>query len=141
MKVKKSCLAYFKPREERFHVSTSLPMTICLNCLEIVKTLGKLTNILKNVSGYALPGMTHYIMGASGAGKSTLINALASRINKSGSKLTGRVTFNTNTEVNEKNFGKYAAYVMQDDILFQYFTVGECLHFAARLKLSNLTLQ
>ncbi len=85
--------------------------------------------------------MTHYIMGASGAGKSTLINALASRINKSGSKLTGRVTFNTNTEVNEKNFGKYAAYVMQDDILFQYFTVGECLHFAARLKLSNLTLQ
>ncbi len=32
-------------------------------------------------------------------------------------------------------FGKIGAYVMQDDILYQHFTVKEALTFAARLKL------
>lgn len=36
--------------------------------------------ILKGVSGYMLPGQTHYIMGASGSGKTTLLNALSGRI-------------------------------------------------------------
>lgn len=40
----------------------------------------RMETILKGVSGYALPGQTHYIMGASGAGKTTLLNALSGRI-------------------------------------------------------------
>ena len=35
----------------------------------------------------------------------------------------------------QKLFGNYGAYVMQDDIIFEYFTVKEALTFAARLKL------
>ena len=34
-----------------------------------------------------------------------------------------------------ESFSKYGAYVMQDDVLFEYFTVHEALRFAARLKL------
>lgn len=36
--------------------------------------------ILKNASGYMLPGQTNFIMGASGAGKTTLLNALSGRL-------------------------------------------------------------
>jgi ABC-type multidrug transport system ATPase subunit len=39
--------------------------------------------VLKNLSGYALPGQTLYIMGASGAGKTSLMNALSDRIKNS----------------------------------------------------------
>lgn len=39
--------------------------------------------------------------------------------------------------VNTTTFSRYAAYVMQDDILFSHFTVTEALTFAARLKLKT----
>jgi ABC-type multidrug transport system ATPase subunit len=97
--------------------------------------------ILNCITGYALPGHTHYIMGASGAGKSTLLNAIAGRINRNSSaNLTGKIMLNDTIEISSSNFGKYGGYVMQDDILFEYFTVKECLTFAARLKLSHLSL-
>ena len=37
--------------------------------------------------------------------------------------------------LNLGNFGKFGAYVMQDDVIFPYFTVKEALTFAARLRL------
>ena len=75
-------------------------------------------------------------MGASGAGKTSLLNILSDRIAiKQGSKLTGEILLNDTHKLDQKLFGKYAAYVMQDDIIFQYFTVREALQFAARLKL------
>jgi len=36
-------------------------------------------------------------------------------------------------------FGMYGSYVMQDDVLFNYFTVEEALTFAARLRLKYST--
>lgn len=95
---------------------------------------------MKNVSGYALPGQTLFIMGASGAGKTSLLNILSDRIAiKSSDKLTGKKIINDTVECNQDNFGKVSGYVMQDDILFQHFTPREALQFAANLKLGHLT--
>jgi ABC-type multidrug transport system ATPase subunit len=92
--------------------------------------------VLKDCSGYALPGQTLFIMGASGAGKTSLMNALSDRINVSnGSKLTGNITINDQVECTQKVFGSYGTYVMQDDVLFAFFTVKEALTFAGRLRL------
>lgn len=51
--------------------------------------------VLKGVTGYALPGQTLYIMGSSGAGKTSLMNAISARINvTAGNKLEGQILLN-----------------------------------------------
>jgi len=75
-------------------------------------------------------------MGSSGAGKTSLLNILADRVTSATNTwLSGNVVFNDEVPVNKETFQKYAAYVMQDDVLFATFTVREALIFAARLKL------
>jgi ATP-binding cassette subfamily G (WHITE) protein 2 len=75
-------------------------------------------------------------MGASGAGKTTLLNALSGRIKLNWrANLTGERTLNDVIPLDGSSFAKFGAYVMQDDILFEYFTVREAFEFAARLKL------
>jgi ATP-binding cassette subfamily G (WHITE) protein 2 len=77
-------------------------------------------------------------MGASGAGKTTLLNALSDRLKiDRKNKLFGSRQINDCIPLNQKSFGRYGAYVMQEDILFEYFTVKEALTFAAKLKLST----
>jgi ABC-type multidrug transport system ATPase subunit len=94
--------------------------------------------ILKGVSGYAMPGQTLFIMGSSGAGKTSLLNILSDRIGKrSGQKVEGKVLVNDTIELKQDLFGKVAGYVMQDDVLFEHFTPREALTFAARLKLKT----
>ena len=94
--------------------------------------------IVKDCSGYASPGVATYIMGSSGAGKTSLLNILSDRvvlINKA--TLSGTIVFNDDIPVNQDNFARYGAYVMQDDVLFAHFTVTEALTFSARLKLTK----
>lgn len=75
-------------------------------------------------------------MGSSGAGKTSLLNILADRVTSASKTwLSGNVLFNDEIPVNKESFQRYAAYVMQDDVLFATFTVREALTFAARLKL------
>lgn len=70
-------------------------------------------------------------MGASGAGKTTLLNILSCRLKPdSGGKLTANTL-----EYTYKNFGNFANYVMQHDILMETLTVRETFEFAAKLKL------
>jgi ABC-type multidrug transport system ATPase subunit len=94
--------------------------------------------ILKSVSGWARNNETLFIMGSSGAGKTTLLNALCDRIEESkNAKLTGTVQINEVKDVKKKDFGRYGAYVMQDDVLFETLTTRESLLFAARLRLNK----
>jgi ABC-type transport system involved in cytochrome bd biosynthesis fused ATPase/permease subunit len=52
-------------------------------------------DVLKSVTGFAIPGQTTYIMGASGAGKTSLLNILSDRVAlKNGAKITGSVLLN-----------------------------------------------
>lgn len=96
----------------------------------------KRLQVVKGASGYALPGQSVYIMGASGAGKTSLLNILGDRCPlRNDAHLSGTLLFNDRVPCNQKTFARYAAYVMQDDVLYQYFTVREALTFAARLKL------
>jgi ABC-type multidrug transport system ATPase subunit len=72
-------------------------------------------------------------MGASGAGKTTLLNVLACRVPRK--HLKGQICAN-GVEYSFKNFGDFANYVMQTDVLMQTLTVRETLEFAANLKLN-----
>ncbi|CAI2359700.1 unnamed protein product [Moneuplotes crassus] len=93
--------------------------------------------ILKPQSGYIKSGETCFIMGSSGAGKTTLLNALCDRITQNAKcKLEGDILLNDSYPVKQKDFGKYGAYVMQDDVLFPTLTCEEVITFSARLKLN-----
>ena len=64
------------------------------------------------------------------------MNAISDRIKTSKkSRLDGQIMMNDTLPMTQERFGKYATYVMQDDVVFAYFTVKEALTFAARLKL------
>jgi ABC-type multidrug transport system ATPase subunit len=94
--------------------------------------------ILKPQHGYVDSGETLFIMGSSGAGKTTLLNALCDRISENrNSKITGEIMVNDTHPVSQKDFGKYGAYVMQDDVLFPTLTCEEAITFAAQLKMGE----
>ena len=89
-----------------------------------------------------MPGQATFIMGASGAGKTSLLNILSDRIAmKPGMSTSGEIRFNDKYALSANLFANYASYVMQDDVLFAYFTVKEALTFAARLKLLDISIE
>ena len=96
----------------------------------------KQLEVLKNMTGFCLPGELTFIMGASGAGKTSLLNLMSDRVAiKPGMTVGGRITLNDTYDLSSNLFASYASYVMQDDVIFAYFTVKEALMFAGKLKL------
>ena len=76
------------------------------------------------------------IMGASGSGKTSLLNILGQRVALSkGGKMTGEVRVNDRV-IHVSDFGKFGAFVQQDDVLFETFTPEESLRFACKLRTS-----
>jgi len=84
--------------------------------------------LVKKCSGYFLPGQTSYIMGTSGAGKTTLLNSLCGRIRMDGKHiLSGNMLINDTLPLTRQNFANFGVYVMQDNVLFDFFSVWEAL--------------
>lgn len=103
-----------------------------------IETKSSTTKILNNISGYVKSNEVLAILGPSGSGKTSLLNILTSRYTPKGKehKIIQSVKYNDITITNS-NFGEYAAYIMQDDILFDMFTPFEVISFAANVKLPN----
>lgn len=93
--------------------------------------------ILDGITGYALPGEFVSIIGASGAGKTTLLNHLSGRLLATGLKKSGEIKVNGQNKDEVAGFSQFTAYVQQDDVLYQTFTVRECLEFSAKLQMSG----
>ena len=86
--------------------------------------------VLKNISFKLEPGSMHFLTGPSGSGKTSLLNVLSGRINLSqGSYFDGDVTSNGRPLVRD-DFGKFAAFVQQDDIMLKSMTPREAFIFA-----------
>lgn len=91
--------------------------------------------ILRNMSGLVKSGDFLCVMGPSGAGKSSLLSILTGRICKStrNFELEGSITMNKQ-EYDGYKFGKFAAYVRQDDILLGTLTVRETFSFQIQVR-------
>jgi ABC-type multidrug transport system ATPase subunit len=90
--------------------------------------------ILDSLNGTVKPGQFLAIIGASGAGKTTFLNYLSGRDPSKNLEKSGEIQIN-GVDRNKIDYGKYVAYVQQDDVLYQTMTVKECLYFAARMRL------
>eukprot|EP01097_Dermamoeba_algensis_P012159 TRINITY_DN998_c0_g1_i1.p1 TRINITY_DN998_c0_g1~~TRINITY_DN998_c0_g1_i1.p1 ORF type:complete len:302 (+),score=43.27 TRINITY_DN998_c0_g1_i1:49-954(+) len=81
-------------------------------------------HIISGLSGVARPGELLAIMGPSGAGKSTLLNILSGLERTDSGKILDDST---------RPFKDIAAYVRQQDILYEALTVRENLYYSAKL--------
>jgi len=89
---------------------------------------------LDNLSGTVKPGQFLAIIGASGAGKTTFLNYISGRDPSKNLEKEGSISIN-GVDSSKLDYGKYVAYVQQDDVLYQTMTVKECLMFAAQMRL------
>lgn len=101
------------------------------------KGKGENKEILRGLSGSALPGQFVSIIGASGAGKTTFLNHISGRLISPNLKKSGTVKINGVDVEKINGFSALSAYVQQDDVLLQSMTVRECLLFSAKLKLTG----
>jgi len=93
--------------------------------------------VVSKIKGQAEKGDFIAIMGPSGAGKTTLLSLLSDRVTpKTGEVLKRQVKLN-GQDLNIKNFGKSAAYVMQDDRLFPTLTPRESIEFVVNLRMNG----
>ena len=92
--------------------------------------------VVSSAHGYVKPGEMVAIMGPSGSGKTSLLNCLTCRHNLSDSSYRiGYVTMNGQKLNQDSDFGLAGAFVQQDDILTEVFTVRELFEFACKIRL------
>ncbi|KAJ8578418.1 hypothetical protein ON010_g780 [Phytophthora cinnamomi] len=88
-------------------------------------------DLLKGVSGFALPGTMTALMGSSGAGKTTLMDVIAGR--KTGGKIRGEIMLNGHAAT-ELAIRRSTGYCEQMDIHSDTATFREALTFSAFLR-------
>ncbi|POM65555.1 Pleiotropic drug resistance protein ABC Superfamily [Phytophthora palmivora] len=88
-------------------------------------------DLLKGISGYALPGTMTALMGSSGAGKTTLMDVIAGR--KTGGTIKGEILLN-GYPATELAIRRCTGYCEQQDIHSEGATIREALTFSAFLR-------
>jgi ABC-type multidrug transport system ATPase subunit/ABC-type multidrug transport system permease subunit len=88
-------------------------------------------DLLKGISGYALPGTMTALMGSSGAGKTTLMDVIAGR--KTGGTIRGDILLN-GYPATELAIRRCTGYCEQMDIHSESSTIREALTFSAFLR-------
>ncbi|ETM31938.1 hypothetical protein L914_20565 [Phytophthora nicotianae] len=88
-------------------------------------------DLLKGISGYALPGTITALMGSSGAGKTTLMDVIAGR--KTGGKVQGQILLNGHLAT-DLAIRRSTGYCEQMDIHSESSTFREALTFSAFLR-------
>ncbi|EGZ27184.1 hypothetical protein PHYSODRAFT_284063 [Phytophthora sojae] len=88
-------------------------------------------DLLKGISGYALPGTMTALMGSSGAGKTTLMDVIAGR--KTGGTIQGEILLN-GYPATELAIRRCTGYCEQQDIHSEGATIREALTFSAFLR-------
>lgn len=91
-------------------------------------------DILKNLTGNALPRRALAIMGSSGAGKTTFLNALSDRLASDGKHIKLEGQRYMNDVQYERKYRTMVGYVTQDDILNPMATPVEALSFSLRVR-------
>lgn len=92
---------------------------------------GSQIDLLKGVSGYAMPGTMTALMGSSGAGKTTLLDVLAGR--KSSGSVRGRILLNGEL-ASKLAIRRCTGYCEQLDLHSDGSTIREALLFSALLR-------
>ncbi|RLN43954.1 hypothetical protein BBJ28_00017245, partial [Nothophytophthora sp. Chile5] len=87
--------------------------------------------LLKGISGFALPGSVTALMGASGAGKTTLMDVIAGR--KTGGKITGKILMN-GFPASDLAIRRCTGYCEQMDVHSEAATIREALTFSSFLR-------
>ncbi|KUG01591.1 Pleiotropic drug resistance protein ABC superfamily [Phytophthora nicotianae] len=88
-------------------------------------------DVLKGISGYALPGTITALMGSSGAGKTTPMDVIAGR--KTGGKISGQILLNGHSAT-DLAIRRSTGYCEQMDIHSESATIREALTFSAFLR-------
>mmetsp|Transcript_23921 Transcript_23921/g.59615 ORF Transcript_23921/g.59615 Transcript_23921/m.59615 type:complete len:684 (+) Transcript_23921:76-2127(+) len=96
---------------------------------------GTSKTILEPCHGHFEPGQLVAIMGPSGCGKSTLLDMLA---NKKTAAYEGKDEILVNGHPRDHLFQRIAAYVGQEDVMPQHWTVREAVDFNQQLKSPRL---
>ncbi|GMF50702.1 unnamed protein product [Phytophthora fragariaefolia] len=88
-------------------------------------------DLLKGITGYALPGTITALMGSTGAGKTTLMDVIAGR--KTGGTIRGQILLN-GFEASDLSIRRCTGYCEQTDIHSKASTFREALTFSAFLR-------
>ncbi|GLE01188.1 hypothetical protein PINS_up010018 [Pythium insidiosum] len=88
-------------------------------------------DLLKGVSGFALPGKMTALMGSTGAGKTTLMDVIARR--KTGGSMRGKVLLN-GYEATDTAIRRATGYCEQIDVHAESATFREAIEFSAFLR-------
>ncbi|KAF6263806.1 ABC-2 type transporter-domain-containing protein [Scenedesmus sp. NREL 46B-D3] len=127
----------FSPRAVRINMDSGLdftPITLVFQDLRWdAEPPPKELELLKGVSGHAVPGKLMALMGGSGAGKTTLMDVICGR--KTVGRTTGHLLVN-GLPIVKSSWSRVVGYVEQMDVHTPAQTVIEALWFSGRLRLS-----